>query len=66
MLCYVTSVNFLIYTHVLHLTLCFICSHMRKMSCVIENLYLGDIDDAMKSFDLKQQKGVTHILTVDR
>jgi len=36
------------------------------MSYVIENLYLGDVDDATKSFELKQQKGVTHILTVDR
>jgi len=36
------------------------------MSYVIENLYLGDVDDAVKSFDLKEQKGVTHILTVDR
>jgi len=36
------------------------------MSYVTENLYLGDIDDAMNSFDLKQQKGVTHILTIDR
>jgi len=36
------------------------------MSYVIEHLYLGDIDDALRSSDLKQQKGVTHILTVDR
>jgi len=47
-------------------SLCFVCSCTGKMSYVIENLYLGDIDDAVKSFDLKQQKGVTHILTVDR
>jgi len=38
----------------------------RVMSYIIENLYLGDIDDALRSFDLKQQKGVTHVLTVDR
>jgi len=36
------------------------------MSYVIDNLYLGDADDAVKSFELKQQKCVTHILTVDR
>ena len=36
------------------------------MSYVIDKLYLGDIDDAMKSFDLSLKKGVTHILTVDR
>ena len=32
---------------------------------MIENLYLGDVDDAVKSFELKQN-GITHILTVDR
>ena len=41
-------------------------SHVKEMSYVIEKLYLGDIDDAMRSFDLKQQKGVTHIITIDR
>ena len=41
-------------------------SCQRVMSYVMENLYLGDIDDAMRSFELKQQKGVTHIITIDR
>jgi len=36
------------------------------MAYVIEGLYLGDIDDAYKTTDLRERKGITHILSVDR
>jgi hypothetical protein len=36
------------------------------MTYIIERLYLGDIDDAYKTVELRERKGVTHILTIDR
>jgi dual specificity phosphatase 12 len=36
-----------------------------EMSYIIDRLYLGDIDDAYKSTDLIETKGVTHLLTID-
>ena len=36
------------------------------MTYVLERLYLGDIDDAYKTIELRQRKGISHILTVDR
>ncbi len=35
------------------------------MSYIFENLYLGDLDDACNTSDLREKKYITHILTVD-
>jgi len=36
------------------------------MTYVIDKLYLGDVNDALNVEELRQSKGITHILTLER